>query len=80
MHSRVLFVFNLLFAISRVPDNEELESYKPLQPKVKVGTKEQKLKGFIGASLTSNLSGEETEGEAAERYTLRQLWFLVPLE
>ena len=51
MHSRVLFVFNLLFAISRVPDNEELESYKPLQPKVKVGTKEQKLKGFIGASL-----------------------------
>ena len=41
VHSRVLFVFNLLFAISRVPDNEELESYKPLQPKVKVGTKEQ---------------------------------------
>ena len=41
VHSRALFVFNLLFAISRVPDNEELESYKPLQPKVKVGTKEQ---------------------------------------
>ena len=38
---RVLFVFNNFFVISRVPDNEELESYKPLQPKVKVGTKEQ---------------------------------------